>query len=381
MFLAGIGALLGAAWLYRFISTGFGLPRLTDVSLSQWDAAGPLPTLAVIVPARNEEKDIGGNLQSLLDAEYPGLEIIAVDDRSTDATGAIMDRLAAGAGGKLKVIHVTELPSGWMGKVHAMWRGSEASSAELLLFTDADVYFAPQALRRAITYMQRARTDHLVLFPTMLYRTWSERMLISFFNAALGFAHRPWKVADPKAYDHIGVGAFNLVRRSAYEAVGTFKAIPSEVIDDLRLGKMIKERGFRQDVVLGPGLVTIHWATGAMGVVRALSKNAFALLRFNWLLAVGAAIGIAFIAILPLFGVVFARGWEKAGFALALAAMAGVYAQTKRVTGISSGYFLLHPVGAGLSMFAVLRSAWVTSRQGVVWRGTAYPLTQFKKGS
>ena len=380
MVVGGVGALLGAAWLYRLIETGLGLPRIVDVSTPEWLTADALPTLTVIVPARNEERDVEACLRSLLEADYPDIQVIAVNDRSSDRTGDIMDRLAATSDGKLKTLHIADLPPGWMGKVHAMWRGSEIATSDLLLFTDADVFFAPTALRRAVSYLQSRSIDHLVLFPTMLYRTWGERMVISFFNVTLGFAHRPWKVSDPKAHDHIGVGAFNLVRRQAYEAVGTFKAIPSEVIDDLRLGKMIKQR-FRQDVVLGPGLVTIHWATGAMGVVRALSKNAFALLRFNWFLVLGGMMGIAFATLFPLIGVVFAAGWAKAGFAVALASMAGIYFQVGRVTGISGAYFLLHPLGAVLSIYALLRSAWVTSRKGVVWRGTAYPLTQFKKGS
>ncbi len=373
------GAALAVLWVYRLIDNALGIPQITDISQGTV-TPGPVPRLSVIVPARNEEKDIGACLASLLAVDYPGLEIIAVDDRSTDATGAIMDGLAADSSpDRLQVIHVRELPDGWMGKTHAMWSGSERASGEVLLFTDGDTFFRADSLRRAVNYLQDHKVDHLVLFPSMIFKSPGEKMMVSFFQSALGFAHRPWKVRDPKAYDHIGVGAFNLVRRSVYEAIGTYRAMRLEVIDDLRLGKLVKEHGFKQDVVLGPELVTIHWAAGALGIVRTLSKNAFALLRFNWLLVLGGSLGIALVTLGPVAGVLAAPGWSKAGYAVALAAMAGCYAQVRRITGISAAYFLLHPVGSVLSIYALLRSAWITWRHGVVWRGTAYPIAQFKR--
>lgn len=370
------GGLLALLWVFRWLDTLWGQQRIRDISLREWDrAAADHPRVTVIVPARNEEKDIHAGLSSLLGLDYPNLEVIAVDDRSTDATGAIMDSLSSHP--LLRVIHLTELPEGWMGKTHAMWTASERATGEFLLFTDADVFFRADSLRRAMTYLVTTRADHLVLFPTMLLKSWGERMMISFFQVTLGFAHRPWKVSDPGARDHIGIGAFNLVRRSAYQEIGTYHAMRMEVIDDLRLGRLIKDAGFRQDVVLGPQLVTIHWAAGAMGIVRALSKNSFALLRFNWFLVIGGCGGIAFLTLGPAIGFAIARGWTKVGYGVSLLAMGGLYTLVKRITGVSAGYFFLHPLAAGLTLFALMRSAWLTSLHGVIWRGTSYPLERF----
>src|SRR5262249_44980479 len=149
------------------------------------------PSLTIVVPARNEEAEIEPALRSLLQLNYPQFEVVAVDDRSTDQTGAIMDRIAAepAAHGRLRIIHVQELPSGWLGKLHAMWLGSSESAtlrntvqqgSEWLLFTDADCVFHPESLRRAVHYAMKTNTEHLVLFPTAHMKTLGEQMLISF---------------------------------------------------------------------------------------------------------------------------------------------------------------------------------------------------------
>src|SRR5208282_3139116 len=128
------------------------------------------------------------------------------------------------------------------------------------------------ALRRALAYAETEHADHLVLFPRMIMKRPSERMAIAFFQALFVFGHRPWKVADPKARDHMGVGAFNLVRRPVYEAVGTFRALRMDVLDDMKLGKIIKNAGFRQRNVFGEDLISLRWAKGAFGIVNNLTK-------------------------------------------------------------------------------------------------------------
>jgi glycosyltransferase involved in cell wall biosynthesis len=374
-----VGIFLALLWTWRLIAYIRYLPRIPNIASADWQpGTTPLPRLAVVVPARNEAGAIEQCLRSLLALDYPDFEIIAVNDRSSDATAAIMDKLAL-TDSRLQVIHVAELPEGWMGKTHAMWQAAERSTGELLLFTDGDTDFHPQSLRRAVEYMVAAKAHHLVLYPTLLFKSAGERMMVSFFQTMLCFIHRPWKISDPKAYDHVGVGAFNLIGRHAYDAIGTYKIMRMEVIDDLRLGRMVKEHGFKQDIVLGPGLVSLHWASGAMGIVRNLSKNSFAALRFNWTFVFGAALGMAFVSLGPVVGALFSSGWSRATYAIALASMAGVYAQTRRITAIPPVYFLLHPIAAILSVYVLLRSAWVTSLHGVTWRGTSYPLKQFRK--
>src|SRR5437868_8083236 len=308
------GGILALAWFSRIVEAAFGMPHVADIARPEWDRRPATPNgeprVSIVVPARNEEEHIRETLVQLLALDYSNYEIIVVNDRSTDRTGQIMDEVAASpqAHGLLKVIHISELPSGWLGKTHAMWTACQQASGEWLLFTDADVLFKPDSLRRAVAYAEAERADHVVLFPRMIMKRAGEKMMIAFFQALFVFGHRPWKVADPKARDHMGVGAFNMVRRTPYETVGTYERLRFEVVDDMKLGKVIKEAGFRQRVVLG-NLIEIRWAHGARGVVNNLTKNFFAVMSFQAWRAIGGSIAVAVLNLPPFLGVLFAPGW------------------------------------------------------------------------
>ena len=146
-----------------------------------------------------------------------------------------------------------------------------------------------------LVYAEAEQADHVVLFPQMIMKTPGEFMMIAFFQTMFVFGHRPWKVADPKSRDHMGVGAFNLIRRNVYDAVGTYKALRMEVLDDMKLGKVVKNAGFAQRNVFGGDLISIRWANGAMGVVNNLTKNFFAVLSFQWPRTLISAFGLAFL--------------------------------------------------------------------------------------
>ena len=400
------GTVLALIWLSRVVDTAFGVRTLTDISQPEWDrnpaTPGGNPRLAIIVPARNEEASIEQALTQLLAVDYDNYEVIAVNDRSTDRTGEVMDCVASscekkkwsdgrtplalseaeGSGSQIKVIHIRDLPAGWMGKAHAMYTAAKsAPHADWLLFTDADVMFRPDCLRRAIAYAEAERADHLVLFPRMLMEHVGEKMMLSFFQLMFVFGHRPWKVADPKAKDHMGVGAFNLVRRSAYEAVGTYQALRFEVVDDMKLGKVIKNAGFRQRCVIGSHLLEILWAMGARGVVRNLTKNFFAVMSFQWWRAAAFCVAAAIGNVLPFAGVFLAHGAARIPYAVALACIFILYAGMSVYSDVRPWYFFLHPIGTLLFIYTMLRSMIFTLRQGgVEWRGTLYPLDELKKG-
>ena len=374
-----VGGFLALVWFSRVIDAWRGVSTMADISQPQWDKKLPSPKVAIIVPARNEEGSIEQALQRLLALDYENYEVIAIDDRSTDRTGEIMDGVASQSHEHLKIVHIRELPSGWMGKAHAMWTAAKQTDADWLLFTDADVMFRPDCLRRAIAYAETERADHVVLLPRVILKRPGEKMMVGFFQLLFVFGHRPWKCADPKARDHMGVGAFNLVRRSAYAAVGTYERLRFEVVDDMKFGKVIKNAGFRQRVVLG-NLIEIRWARGARGVVRNLTKNFFAVMSFEIWRAVGGSIAVAFLNLVPFFGVLFAPGWTRLGYAIALASMFGLYSGIWRRDEISPWYFLLHPVSTVLFIYTILRSMCVTLwNGGVEWRGTFYPLADLKK--
>lgn len=378
------GLLLAAIWLVPVVQLVLHFHEVADLTQPTWNPPNDavLPSLTIVVPARNEEVEIEEALRSLLELNYPQYQVVAVNDRSTDSTGEIMERLASepAAHKKLRVVHVRELPAGWLGKVHAMWSGAEQINNDWLLFTDADCVFAPDSLRRAMHYALQTGADHLVLFPTAHMNTLGERMMISFPQVMSSFAMRPWKVRDPKARDHMGVGAFNLVRRTAYEAIGTYEKLRLEVVDDIKLGEAIKKSGLHQDVTFGPGLVTLRWAVGAAGVVANLEKNLFAFLQFRIALVLTVCATTSFLCIGPFAGFFLAAGWARAPFALAVTLIAIAYTYAGRYMASSPLLFLTCPVAAVVFAYATLQSAFVALRDGgVTWRGTKYSLKELKK--
>ena len=377
------GSILGLAWLWRLADAAVGVPKIADISEAAWDRETPgNARVSIVVPACNEAADIEATLTRLLALDYHDYEVIAVNDRSNDRTGEIMETIAAAAPpGRLRIIHITELPAGWMGKPHAMWSASNLATGDWLLFTDADVLFKTDALRRALAYAESEGADHLVLFPRMIMKHPGERMMIAFFQTLFVFGHRPWKVADPKTKDHIGVGAFNMIRRGTYEALGTYQALRFDVLDDMKLGKVVKNAGYAQRNVFGADLISIRWAKGAWGVVDNLTKNFFAIMSFQWPRALAGCFALAFVNFIPFVGIWLAHGWARLGYGVALFSMFSIYVGMSQKSDIPPYYFVLHPVSTVLFVYTMLRSTFLTlARGGVVWRGTFYPLEDLRKG-
>src|SRR5437660_3047733 len=381
------GIILLGDWFSRVLEAAIGMPKITDVSCPEWDrkpvTESGNPRVSIIVPACNEEGMIEQTLNRLMALDYDNYEVIVVDDRSTDRTGEIMDRVAAGAvaQGRLKKIHVRELPPGWLGKTHAMWIAAQQATGDWLLFTDADVLFKPDSVRRAVAYAEAEKADHVVMFPRMIMKRPGEKMMTAFFQTLFVFGHRPWKVADPRTRDHMGVGAFNLIRRSVYEAIGTYQALRMEILDDMKLGKVVKNAGYAQRNVFGADLISIRWAKGAMGIVNNLTKNFYAVMSFQWPRALASCVGLAFLNLWPFFGALLAHGWARLPYAIALASMFSIYAGMSKQSDVPPYYFVLHPVSTTLFVYTMLRSMIITlGRGGVEWRGIFYPLEQLKRG-
>jgi glycosyltransferase involved in cell wall biosynthesis len=381
------GTILALAWFSRIIDAAIGMPSVANITKPEWNrnpvAAAGNPLVSIIVPARDEEADIEQSLTRLLELDYGNYEVIAVNDRSTDRTGEIMESVAArpAVHGRLRVIHHRELPSGWLGKTHAMWTATNEAKGDWLLFTDADVQFKADSLRRALAYGEAERADHVVVFPQMIMKRPGEFMMIAFFQTMFVFGHRPWKVADPKSKDHMGVGAFNMIRRSTYEAVGTYEALRMEVLDDMKLGKVVKNAGFAQRNVFGEDLISIRWARGARGVVENLTKNFFAVLSFQWWRTLIAAFGLAFLNLMPFLGAWLAHGWERLPYAIALGSMFLIYLGMSWRSGVPAYYFLLHPLSTVLFVYTLLLSmSHALWNDGIIWRGTRYPLEELRKG-
>lgn len=371
--------IIAVLWLISTVIALKNMPSIPNVLDAKYAVPLALPQLvSVIVPARNEAADIEATLRSLLSIEGVQIEIFAVDDRSTDATGAIMDRVAAETD-RITVLHIKELPAGWMGKTHAMATAAARASGDWLLFTDGDILFAKDALVRALNLAEEQRADHVILFPTLILKSFGERMMIAFFQGMSALASRFWKIPDPKAKESMGVGAFNLVRAETYRTVGGFEFLRMEVLEDMRLGFEVKRQGFRQRVAFGRDLVRVRWAVGAFGMVRNITKNLFAGFRFRVWIALLAAVGLAIFCLAP-FAAWAGDLWLRAAAALVLLMLWLLYRYYEPYTGIRSWYVLTFPLAALLVLYAIVRSVVLTLVQGgVVWRGTLYPLAELRK--
>lgn len=370
---------VAAVWTWKGVEAAVGLPKVPDLMRVEWDCVPAIgPTLTVIVPALDEAENVGPCLESLLAQEYASLRILAVNDRSSDGTGEIMDEFAERYPDRMQVIHIASLPEGWLGKTHAMAKAARESESDYILFTDADVVFRPDALRRSMAYVVASEADHMVTMPTLVLKRWDEAALLSFFQVCATWAARLWKVADPKATrDAVGVGAFNLVRREAYEQVGGFEALRMEIVEDLGMARRIKQAGLRQRIAFGKGLVSVHWASGALGVVKVITKNIFAAFRFQIVLVLVACVWLVTFCLVPML----VTRMELLPPAIVTAvAVTAIYRMMGRHSGISAWNAMLAPFAALLLIYALLRSTVTTLRQGgVIWRGTFYPLAELRK--
>lgn len=359
------------------------VPVLEDLRESE-AKPGAYPSVSVVVAARDEEAAVGAALRSVMEQDYPGrLEIVAVDDRSTDGTGDVLADLAAGTPGRLRHLRVDELPEGWLGKNHALWFGAGESEGEWLLFTDADVRFAPDCVELAVRHAISEGLDHLTLAPELISRGVTLKSFVAAFVLVFEVTQRPWRVSDPYAKEAVGVGSFNLVRRKAYRSAGTHQAIRMRPDDDLKLGRILKDAGFRQDVAYGLGSVRVEWHRTLAGAVRGLEKSMFPGVDYRLSAALLASLALFATNVLPFIGVVFARRpATRLLFGADVALVFAMYARGVRRSGTPAYFAALHPFGAAVLIFAMLRSTYRTlARGGIEWRGTFYPLETLKRGS
>lgn len=367
-------------WLTHGLRVAYGavrLPWLKDFAPAM-DA--DCPRVSVLFAARDEEEKLPAALATLMAIDYPGLEVVAVDDRSSDATGRILDEFAK-THARLRVVHVTELPSGWLGKPHALQKAYEVSTGEWLLFTDADVRFRPDALRRAVALAKQRKLDHLTLLADVEMSGFWETVLLTFFGMAFHLGNNPGGVSDPDSRAYVGVGAFQLMSRAAYEAGGTHRRLAMEVVDDMKLAKMVRLAGFRSGVGVSEDAVVVRWHAGLRNLINGTTKNFFAAFGYRLPLAITALTGMFAVNVLPFFGLLFGSGWVQVFSALAILIALCFHAGVDVVMRVSPLYALTQPLGALLFCYMLLNSMLVTLRQGgIVWRDTFYPLEELKRG-
>jgi hypothetical protein len=379
-FWTGLYGLIAALWVVQGVRAVRGMARLPWLSHSSPLSNDSAPFVSAIFAARDEAEKLPAAIETLFEQDYPSFEIIAVNDRSQDGTSKLLHELEC-AHSNLKVIDIAALPAGWLGKPHALVTGYEQSRGEWLVFTDADVHFASDVLRRAVALAQARQWDHLTLFTAIEMRGFWETTAITYFGLGFVFGNEPWQAANPRSGRYVGIGAFQLVRRAAYEACGGHRRLRMEVIEDMKLGKLIKQAGFRSGVAVAQDLVRVRWHSGVREVIRGVTKNMFAACHYNAFIALcGMALALL-MSVLPFLGVVFATGWTRVFAGVAAAAAVLIHTAMIWPTEVSPLYAFTHPLGALLLCWMLARSAILTLwRGGVVWRDTFYPLKELRKG-
>ena len=369
------------AWVILGLRIAYGALKLPWLKDFPPIAGTAVPRISLLFAARDEEEKLPGALATLAEIDYPELEIIGVDDRSEDATGDILDQFAA-SHPRFRAIHVKELPTGWLGKPHALQQAYEASNGEWLLFTDADVRFKVDALRRAMTMASERKLDHLSLFGDVEMVGFWEKVVVTFFGMAFHMATAPSEVINPKSGAYMGVGAFQLLKRSAYQAAGTHRRLAMEVIDDMKLGKIVKQAGFRSGVGVAQDSVVVRWHAGARNLINGVTKNFFAGSGFSVTRVTISILGLLLMNVLPFAGLIFGHGWVRIFAAICVVIVLCFHAGVDVVMRVSPLYCFTVPIGAVIFAYMLLRSTVYTLKQGgIIWRGTFYPLEALKRGA
>ena len=332
---------------------------------------------SVVVAARDEEARIEQTVRHLLAQRDVEAEFIVVDDRSTDRTSEILQRLAK-EDPRVQVKRVDVLPEGWLGKCHACHVGASAATGDWILFTDADCWLKPDVIARALRIAEREGADHVTLSPgTVLESGWARAWHLLFLTSLLSW-YAGVNRDRPKAF--IGIGAFNLVRASAYRQCGGYEALRLTVVDDIKLGLLLRRAGKRTRGFLGGDDVECHWGATVRSMVKIMEKNYFAAINFRLELVVAgslfAVLVLGLVMVGPTTGTVAGIIAGLSPFSLALPG--GILA---RRLGWSWPCAFGIPFMLPVSLYTLLNSTFVTLRQGGIrWRDTFYSLDNLRAG-
>ncbi len=358
----------------------------------------PTPPLnvGVVVPARDEEKRIAACLRSLAaSVGLTRLRIIAVDDRSRDSTQTRMREVAADHGPLITVVPLRELPPAWLGKTHACWTGArilqmEESAPEYLLFTDADVIFHERALFEAALLMKRENLDFLTLFPKAEFHGRWEGAFLAFFALSLNFFTQPWRLTQPNGLNHIGIGAFLMVRTDRYFELGGHEKLRLTVAEDLKMGLLFRMAGARLMAATGHDRVRVRWQDGFWASLRGMVKNGFAGHDYSVVFLLGALLFQSAVFLGPalalLTGAFIPTPWGPLLLALGALNSAFLYYSYRITCGLLQYPSVLAWGAAPLMMLSYLAAMSTSAVRafttgGISWRDSFYPLQDLKKGN
>jgi glycosyltransferase involved in cell wall biosynthesis len=364
--------------LFTSLETWIGLRQLKNLRHQELLGTDSLPSISIVVSALNEESTIEPALISLLNVNYPNLEVIAIDDRSEDNTYEKMSQLKQHYP-QLQVYQIKELPENWFGKNHALNFVAERANGEWLLFTDADVIMKSDLLLKAMSYALQNNLDHITMYE---YHTSRDFWLnVSLFGHYLTYTMicKPWRSRYAWSNKACGHGAFNLVNKKAYIACGKHSAIAMECLDDLKLGELIKSHGYKQASVDGRDYLEREWYTSLSDMISGMRKNSAAFRDYKLVPLIFDSIFALLCFILPVTGILFFHGTLFWLSLLNVILLITIGFQVARQFRVNYYYSFFFPV----SIFFLLYSLWdsffnVFINQGVIWRGTLYPINTIR---
>lgn len=338
------------------------------------------PAVVIIIAVRNEEMHLAKALQSVIQLQYSRLRILIINDRSTDGTASILKDFS-NQYPHITVTQITKLPEGWLGKNHALYTGYQASTEEWMLFTDADVLFEKDTLQKAMRYATSKRLDHLTVLPEVESRSRWLNSMLSMFLILLEIKQRPWDVNLPNSKASLGVGAFNLVRRTAYEKAGTHTAIALRPDDDLKLGERLKAACCRADAIYGNKQIGLEWYTSVREFVNGLMKNTFSVFDYNLAkVLVTGVLPLLLLLVLPLPLLLLLGDGAERWMAVAILGLQMILFSLPGGMRTYAWYAFMVPVAGALLIYILIRSAILTLKQGgIYWRESFYPLKELKK--
>jgi len=372
-------------WFAMFLIHCRGLKYVPELPIER-GVFPNAPLVSVIIPARDEEDSIVQTLKSLIDQKYETIEIIIVNDRSTDNTAKYIENFideikTSGSNKDVQVLHIDELPTGWLGKNYALYKGYAKSIGNYLLFTDADIQFSKETIHSAMVYFQSNQLDHLTLMPYLKSRQFWLRGFIHLFIFSLYLSKWPWKSNNDKQNSQgIGIGAFNLISREAYEKIGTHKKIALRPDDDLQLGMLVKHNGQKQRLLLGKKYIEVEWYQSFSAMLKGLEKNIFAGLHYSTFMLIGVIFGLMVFYLSPFLGVWLLDGWHAVVCGVSMIIILLLYLIYIRKLFRDTGYdVLLFPIFVLLLIYVFLRSCLITIfKGGIRWRGTFYSLKELR---
>lgn len=374
-----IATLIHLIYSINDFSSGFN--SIQDLKTQPIFPKNQLPSVSIVFSALNEAENLPTALSTMLHLDYPQLEIIAINDRSNDQTGEVMDQFSK-LYSNLHIIHISQLPDHWLGKNHALHRGACQATGDWLLFTDADVLVERDLLIKAMSYVIEHELDHLAIYEMHLHQSLWLKILSLGSYVTYCLMMKPWRIRDQKSKKYLGHGAFNLVRKTTYQSLDGHRTIAMECLDDVKLGKLVKENGFKQDTVNGRDYIKREWYRSLTDMIDGLSKNGFAYFDFK-LYQVVCNFCFAFfyylwpfIAIIIFSGPLFWINLCNIGLTFYLTIFVTIHFR------LNKRYAFFYPLAVILLLYTISHSVFLTYKNnGIYWRHTHYSLKKLRRKS